>query len=158
MFIPFNWRHITLLTFTDRRVCKFPSTRYVPKCQGAWHLGTYLVEGNLQTLLSIKVRRVICLQLNSMTSRKLEQYITHKFGQNFPSDLYAPYHVQAILESEPFGITLKDVTDAQKLGSDFATVLGLVPLFSPPTSAYFLTGCNDVSCLYSKVCKPPQPI
>lgn len=41
---------------------------------------------------------------------------------------------RAILESEPFGITLKNIPDAQKLGSDFATALG----------------CSDVTCLYSK--------
>eukprot|EP00731_Ephydatia_muelleri_P030401 Em0021g924a len=41
---------------------------------------------------------------------------------------------RAILESEPFGITLKNIPDAQKLGNDFAMALG----------------CNDITCLYSK--------
>ena len=32
--------------------------------------------------------------------------------------------MQAILESEPFGISIKDITDAKKLGEDFAKELG----------------------------------
>ena len=43
---------------------------------------------------------------------------------------------QAILESEPFSITLKDIRNAKKLGNDFATALG----------------CDDIDCLYNKVC------
>ncbi len=37
-------------------------------------------------------------------------------------------HLQAIMESEPFAITLKDVHDAKKLGEDFAKELGQAPL------------------------------
>ena len=44
-------------------------------------------------------------------------------------------HLQAILESDPFSITLKDITKAKKLGEDFAKEIG----------------CKDIACLYTKV-------
>ena len=43
--------------------------------------------------------------------------------------------LQAILESDPFSITLKDITEAKKLGEDFAKEIG----------------CKDIACLYTKV-------
>ncbi len=43
--------------------------------------------------------------------------------------------IQAIVESDPFSITLKDMVKAKKLGKDFAKEVG----------------CSDVDCLYTKV-------
>ena len=37
---------------------------------------------------------------------------------------HVSHTMQAILESEPFGISIKDITDAKKLGEDFAKELG----------------------------------
>ena len=43
--------------------------------------------------------------------------------------------LQAIIESDPFSITLKDMNKARSLGEDFAKQIG----------------CSDIECLYSKV-------
>lgn len=43
--------------------------------------------------------------------------------------------LQAIIESDPFSITLKDMTKARKLGEDFVKAIG----------------CKDIECLYAKV-------
>ena len=45
--------------------------------------------------------------------------------------------LQAIVESNPFGLTLKDMRKGEELGNDFAKELG----------------CDSVECLYSKVCE-----
>jgi len=42
---------------------------------------------------------------------------------------------QAIIESDPFSITLKDLSKARKLGKYFAKEIG----------------CSDIDCLYTKV-------
>ena len=49
--------------------------------------------------------------------------------------LHHQHYLQAILESEPFSITLKTVDSAKLLGEDLAKELG----------------CSDLDCLHSKV-------
>ena len=49
---------------------------------------------------------------------------------------------QAIVESNPFGVTLKNLHKAQQLGEDFAKALD----------------CKTLECLYSKVNQPTRTI
>ena len=49
---------------------------------------------------------------------------------------------QAIIESNPFGITLKNMQKARKLGEDFAKELG----------------CRTVACLHKKVSQPSREV
>ena len=73
--------------------------------------------------------------------------------------------LQGILESEPFGISIKDTADAKKLGEDFAKELGKVHMGMHPhlllwvdvallsLAMLLVSGCakDDTSCVRGKV-------
>ena len=66
--------------------------------------------------------------------------------------------LQVIMESEPFGLSLKNKKDAAKLGEDFAKELGVLVLYLLIVWTEFnnelfssISGCRDVSCVRNKV-------
>ena len=61
-----------------------------------------------------------------------------------------PLVLQAILESEPFGISIKDAADAKKLGEDFAKELGKCTAWWMHPCLLMWSSCLPFHCYFFK--------